>query len=221
MFFSQLQEANEIPFAVLEIKPASFQLMMIPKDIDPNRIESQCLDHQDAMLPVLPRHAAEVHFSSMNGQVLLNSVVLFLPCDDRRWYYSQLINSKRSDSDGDHKQRSEEKTVGSLWAWVYCWLILVFHYINCLFLPKMHTHIIYSLIIMLLPYLKALESKIVVLGSQSKSRNELMTAQGIKYKVIPSKFPEDLEHASYDHPKDYNLVRVFGLRTPAGERSKS
>lgn len=74
---------------------------------------------------------------------------------------------------------------------------------------------------MLLPYLKALESKVVVLGSQSKSRNELMTAQGIKYKVIPSKFAEDLEHAAYDHPKDYNMVPMFRVRIPAGGRCKS
>lgn len=74
---------------------------------------------------------------------------------------------------------------------------------------------------MLLPYLKALESKIVVLGSRSKSRNELMTAQGIKYKVIPSKFAEDLEHASYDHPKDYNMVQMFRIRIPVGGRFKS
>jgi predicted house-cleaning NTP pyrophosphatase (Maf/HAM1 superfamily) len=46
---------------------------------------------------------------------------------------------------------------------------------------------------MLLPYLKYLNNKIVILGSQSKSRNELMTAQHILYKVIPSKFEEDLD----------------------------
>lgn len=41
---------------------------------------------------------------------------------------------------------------------------------------------------MLLPYLKQLSSKKVILGSQSKSRNELMTAQRLAYQVVPSKF---------------------------------
>lgn len=41
---------------------------------------------------------------------------------------------------------------------------------------------------MLLPYLKVLNNKTVILGSQSKSRNELMTAQRLTYTVIPSKF---------------------------------
>ena len=41
---------------------------------------------------------------------------------------------------------------------------------------------------MLLPYLKVLNSKKIVLGSQSKTRNELMQTQRLKYVTIPSKF---------------------------------
>ncbi len=53
---------------------------------------------------------------------------------------------------------------------------------------------------MLLPYLSVLNNKKVILGSQSKSRNSLMTAQRLKYTVIPSTFPEDLDKSSYAHP---------------------
>lgn len=62
---------------------------------------------------------------------------------------------------------------------------------------------------MLLPYLKVLQGKKVILGSQSKSRNELMTAQRLPYTVIPSKFEEDLDKDLYkDRPEDYNMVRI-------------
>jgi len=46
---------------------------------------------------------------------------------------------------------------------------------------------------MLLPYLPILNSKHIILGSQSKSRNELVQAQRLKYSVIPSAFAEDLD----------------------------
>jgi len=46
---------------------------------------------------------------------------------------------------------------------------------------------------MLLPYLKAINSKKVILGSQSKSRKELLQTQRIDYKSIPSTFAEDLD----------------------------
>jgi len=41
--------------------------------------------------------------------------------------------------------------------------------------------------------IKALNEKKIILGSQSKSRNELMQAQKLNYKIIPSKFAEDLD----------------------------
>lgn len=41
---------------------------------------------------------------------------------------------------------------------------------------------------MLLPYLNILNNKKIILGSQSKSRNELMIAQKIQYDIIPSTF---------------------------------
>lgn len=54
---------------------------------------------------------------------------------------------------------------------------------------------------MLLPYLKVLNNKVIILGSQSKSRNELMTAQKVNYIVIPSKFEENLDKSAYaNHP---------------------
>ena len=59
---------------------------------------------------------------------------------------------------------------------------------------------------MLLPYLTALNNKKVILGSQSKSRNELMIAQKIKYEVIPSTFKEDLDKNSFTNPAEYNIV---------------
>ena len=46
---------------------------------------------------------------------------------------------------------------------------------------------------MLCPYLKTLNNKKIILGSQSKTRNELMQAQKLEYKIIPSKFAEDLD----------------------------
>jgi predicted house-cleaning NTP pyrophosphatase (Maf/HAM1 superfamily) len=46
---------------------------------------------------------------------------------------------------------------------------------------------------MLLPYLKAINSKKMILGSQSKSRNELFQTQRLNYKTIPSTFAEDLD----------------------------
>lgn len=61
---------------------------------------------------------------------------------------------------------------------------------------------------MLLPYLKALNSKTIVLGSQSKSRNELMQTQRIAYQIIPSKFEEDLDKKAYESPADYNMVSI-------------
>ena len=61
---------------------------------------------------------------------------------------------------------------------------------------------------MLLPYLKVLNDKKIVLGSQSKSRNELMQAQKVSYKIIPSKFAEDLDKSSFPSPADYNLVSM-------------
>jgi septum formation protein len=61
---------------------------------------------------------------------------------------------------------------------------------------------------MLLPYLKQLSGKKVILGSQSKSRNELMTAQRLTYQVVPSKFAEDLPKENYKgRPEEYNRVR--------------
>lgn len=59
---------------------------------------------------------------------------------------------------------------------------------------------------MLLPYLKVLNGKKCILGSQSKSRNELMQAQRLEYKIIPSKFAEDLDKKTFASPADYNLV---------------
>ncbi len=50
---------------------------------------------------------------------------------------------------------------------------------------------------MLLPYLKVLNSKVVILGSQSKSRKELVSAQRLNYTVVPSKFEEDLDKSQY------------------------
>lgn len=41
---------------------------------------------------------------------------------------------------------------------------------------------------MLLPYLKVLNKKKIILGSQSKSRKELFDAQRIVYETIPSTF---------------------------------
>ena len=41
---------------------------------------------------------------------------------------------------------------------------------------------------MLLPYLNVLNSKLIILGSQSKSRNELMATQKLQYERISSKF---------------------------------
>ena len=46
---------------------------------------------------------------------------------------------------------------------------------------------------MLLPYLNVLNSKRIILGSQSKSRNELLATQQLKYERISSKFAEDLD----------------------------
>lgn len=64
---------------------------------------------------------------------------------------------------------------------------------------------------MLLPYLKVLNGKQVILGSQSKSRNELMTAQRLLYKVIPSNFAEDLDKKLYKgNPAQYNLDTCHG-----------
>jgi predicted house-cleaning NTP pyrophosphatase (Maf/HAM1 superfamily) len=74
---------------------------------------------------------------------------------------------------------------------------------------------------MLLPYLKTLNSKAIILGSQSKTRNELMTAQRLKYLVIPSKFEENLDKSAYQDASLYNLVRPIRRRKPAGGRSKS
>lgn len=68
---------------------------------------------------------------------------------------------------------------------------------------------------MLLPYLKTLNNKTIILGSQSKSRNELMQAQRVTYKVIPSKFEEDLDKKAYESPADYNLVSIISFRKPA------
>jgi predicted house-cleaning NTP pyrophosphatase (Maf/HAM1 superfamily) len=73
---------------------------------------------------------------------------------------------------------------------------------------------------MLLPYLKVLQGKKVILGSQSKSRNELMTAQRLPYTVIPSKFEEDLDKKLYQgRPADYNMVSRVLCRTPVAARS--
>lgn len=46
---------------------------------------------------------------------------------------------------------------------------------------------------MLLPYLKFLNAKKIILGSQSKTRNELLTAQRVAYAAIPSVFEENLD----------------------------
>jgi septum formation protein len=75
--------------------------------------------------------------------------------------------------------------------------------------------------LMLLPYLSVLNSKKVILGSQSKSRNQLMTAQGLKYTVIPSTFPEDLDKSIYAHPSQYNMVIVIQPRIHVWERLRS
>ena len=59
---------------------------------------------------------------------------------------------------------------------------------------------------MLLSYLNILNSKRIILGSQSKSRNELVTTQQLKYERISSKFAEDLDKHSFETPEAYNLV---------------
>jgi hypothetical protein len=59
---------------------------------------------------------------------------------------------------------------------------------------------------MLLPYLKVLNNKKIILGSQSKTRKELLNAQRIVYQAIPSKFAEDLDKSAFPSPADYNLV---------------
>lgn len=57
---------------------------------------------------------------------------------------------------------------------------------------------------MLLPYLEALNSKKIILGSQSKMRNELMMTQvknrikkKLKYDRVSSTFAEDLDKKSF------------------------
>jgi hypothetical protein len=67
---------------------------------------------------------------------------------------------------------------------------------------------------MLLPYLPVLNNKRVILGSQSKSRNELVQAQRLKYTVIPSAFAEDLDKSAFPSPADYNLVWLQLARKP-------
>jgi predicted house-cleaning NTP pyrophosphatase (Maf/HAM1 superfamily) len=74
---------------------------------------------------------------------------------------------------------------------------------------------------MLLPYLKTLNSKAIILGSQSKTRNELMTPQRLKYSVIPSKFEENLDKGAYQDASIYNLVQPTRRRILAGGRSMS
>lgn len=66
---------------------------------------------------------------------------------------------------------------------------------------------------MLLPYLNVLNSKRVILGSQSKSRNELVSTQQLKYERISSKFAEDLDKASFESPEAYNLETCRGKVT--------
>jgi hypothetical protein len=72
---------------------------------------------------------------------------------------------------------------------------------------------------MLLPYLKVLNGKRIILGSQSKSRNELMQTQRLNYKIIPSKFEENLDKESFASPSEYNLVHLLLSRKPARVRS--
>ena len=60
---------------------------------------------------------------------------------------------------------------------------------------------------MLLPYLSVLDAKRIILGSQSKSRNELMITQQLKYERVPSKFVEDLDKESFPTPEAYNMVQ--------------
>lgn len=62
---------------------------------------------------------------------------------------------------------------------------------------------------MLLPYLPVLNSKRIILGSQSKSRNELLSTQQLKYDRISSNFAEDLDKESFATPEEYNLVRIL------------
>lgn len=72
---------------------------------------------------------------------------------------------------------------------------------------------------MLLPYLKAINSKKMILGSQSKSRNELFQTQRLNYKTIPSTFAEDLDKESFASPSDYNLVSLLICSKPVRGRS--
>ena len=62
---------------------------------------------------------------------------------------------------------------------------------------------------MLLPYLSKLDAKKIILGSQSKSRNELVASQQLKYERISSKFAEDLDKSAFETPEAYNMVLVF------------
>ena len=65
---------------------------------------------------------------------------------------------------------------------------------------------------MLLPYLKVLNKKKIILGSQSKTRKELFDAQRIVYETIPSTFAEDLDKASFTSASDYNLVLMLSIQ---------
>jgi len=60
---------------------------------------------------------------------------------------------------------------------------------------------------MLMPYLPILNKKKIILGSQSKSRRFLVTAQvtclmtqKLNFECISSKFAEDLDKASFETP---------------------
>ena len=56
---------------------------------------------------------------------------------------------------------------------------------------------------MLSHYLPLLNSKNIILASQSYGRQDLLKQQGIRYKIVVSKFEEDLDKSMFGSKIDY------------------
>lgn len=69
-------------------------------------------------------------------------------------------------------------------------------------------------------WLNALNSGKVVLASSSPRRKDILSQLGIKYIVVPSTFPEDLDKAGFSHPSEYVKENAYQKAMEVYERLK-
>lgn len=63
---------------------------------------------------------------------------------------------------------------------------------------------------MIMEHLPRLQSKNIILASQSPRRREILTLMGLPFSAVPSGFEENLDKSSFKAPRDYVMANAHG-----------